>query len=265
MAGPSHPLSSVSSGSSAGPVAQAPDRVEILGLPVDRVDMTQALAKIEGFLQEPRPHLVITADASGMAQAQGDEIFRDLFFTADLITPDSVGVLWASKRYGKPLAGRVSGVELVGGICEISARTGARIFLLGAAPGVAALAAEKLRLKHPGCNIVGARVGYFPASDDTLVAAEIAETMPDVLFVAMGIPRQEKFIRATEGIIGARVSMGVGGSLDVHSGTVRRAPKLFQTLHIEWLWRTLANPKKIAKAKNLPVFVRLVLKDTKGR
>lgn len=265
MAGPSLPLSSALADPSGGIPQSAPDRVEILGLPVDRVDMTAAIARIEGFLQESRPHLIITADASGMAQAQGDEFFQGLFHTADLVTPDSVGVLWASKRYGKPIHSRVSGVELVGGICEISARTGARIFLLGAAPGVAALAAEKLMLKHPGCNIVGARDGYFPASDDALVAAEIAETKPDVLLVAMGIPRQEKFIRATESIIGAKVAMGIGGSLDVHSGTVRRAPKLFQALKLEWLWRTLANPKKIAKAKNLPVFVRLVLKDTKRR
>lgn len=267
MAGPS-PLSPAGSAPGTGPssgVASARDRVEILGLPVDRVDMAGALARIEGFLAEPRPHLVITADASGMAQAQDDEFFRSLFSTADLVTPDSVGVLWASRRYGKPIDGRVSGVELVGGICELSARTGARIFLLGAAPGVAQTAAERLRLRHPGCNIVGHRDGYFPASDDAIVAEAIAETRPDVLLVAMGIPRQEKFIVTTASIVGARVSMGVGGSLDVHSGTVRRAPVVFQRLHLEWLWRTLANPKKIAKAKNLPVFVRLVLADTRRR
>ena len=247
------------------PALATADRVEILGLPVDRVDMAGALARIEGFLSEPRPHLVITADASGMAQAQADDFFRGLFHTADLVTPDSIGVLWASKRYGKPIEGRVSGVELVGGLCEISARTGARIYLLGAAPGVAERAAERLRLKHPGCNIVGARDGYFPASDDELVAQQIVEHKPDILLVAMGIPRQEKFIVTTASIVGARVSMGVGGSLDVHSGTVRRAPKLFQRLRLEWLWRTLANPKKIAKAKNLPVFVRLVLRDTRRK
>lgn len=234
-------------------------------MPVDRVDMDGALVRIEEFLAGSAPRLVITADAAGIVQAQNDEFFQELFRTADLITPDSVGVLWAAKRYGTPLAERVSGVELVSRICELSSRNGTRIYLLGSAPGVAEAAVERLRLKHPGCNIVGARHGYFPAESDEIVAQEVAEARPDVLFVAMGIPRQEKFIRATQGIIGAKVAMGVGGSLDVHSGTVKRAPKLVQKLHLEWLWRTLANPKKIAKAKNLPVFVRLVLRDTQEK
>ncbi len=238
--------------------------MEILGLPVDRVTMAGALARIEAMLAEPRPHLVITADASGIVQAQTDPFFQDLFATADLITPDSAGVLWASRRYGKPIEGRVSGVELVGELCDLSAREGWRIYLLGAAPGIAAAAAERLRLKHPGCNIVGARDGYFPAESDPVVAQEVAGAKPDILLVAMGIPRQETFIRNTEAIVGARVAMGIGGSLDVHSGTVRRAPKAFQRLHLEWLWRLLLNPKKIAKVRNLPAFVRLVMKDTAG-
>jgi N-acetylglucosaminyldiphosphoundecaprenol N-acetyl-beta-D-mannosaminyltransferase len=118
-----------------------------------------------------------------------------------------------------------------------------------------------MRLRHPGCNIVGSRHGYFPADSDEVVAREVAEFRPDVLFVAMGIPRQEKFIRATEHIIQAKVGIGVGGSLDVHSGRVMRAPLLVRKLKMEWLWRTLVNPKKIKKAINLPRFVLMVLRS----
>jgi N-acetylglucosaminyldiphosphoundecaprenol N-acetyl-beta-D-mannosaminyltransferase len=240
-----------------------PNRVEILGMPVDRLTMDETLARLEQFALSGEPHLVVTADAAGIVQAQRDLEWRNIFQSADLVTPDSIGVIWAAKRAGRPISQRVSGVELVDRICGMSADRGYRIYFLGAAPGVAETAAEKLRLKHPGCNIVGARHGYFPAESDGIVAAEISLTKPDFLFVAMGIPRQEKFIRATESIINAPVAMGVGGSFDVFSGRVKRAPLIFQKLHLEWLWRLMLNPRKISKAKNLPIFAWMVLRAGK--
>ncbi len=236
------------------------DTVSILGMPVDNVTMDSTMDAIHAFVASGKPHLIITADASGIVRAQTDPEFRELFETADLVTPDSAGVLWASKRFGHPIQSRVSGVDLVDRVCEASANTGYRIYFLGAAPGVAELAAERMRLRHPGCNIVGSRHGYFPADSDEVVAQEIATEKPDVLFVAMGIPRQEKFIRATEEIIGAKVAMGVGGSFDVFSGKTRRAPPMFQRLHLEWLWRLILDPTKVGKVKLLPKFVWLVLR-----
>jgi len=236
-------------------------RVEILGMPVDRVTMSETMARLEEFVSSGRPHFVITADAAGIVQAQSDQDYQLLYRRADLITPDSAGVLWAAKRLGKPMTERVSGVDIVDRVCALSADTGDSIFFLGAAPGVAELAAEKMRLKYPGCNIVGTRNGYFPAESDRVVAAEIAELDPDFLFVAMGIPRQEKFILDTMPIIEARVSIGVGGTFDVFSGKVKRAPVIIQKLKLEWLWRTLQNPSKLSKTKLLPKFVLLVLKQ----
>lgn len=242
-------------------ISPGPERISILGLPVDRIDMDGALTAIQRFLESDHCNLIITADASGLAQAQDDPEFRKLFQEADLITPDSVGVLWAAKRAGTPLKERVSGVDLVARVCEKSADTGVRIYFLGAAPGVAELAAEKLRLRFPGCNIVGARHGYFPSESDEIVAQEVAKFKPDVLFVAMGIPRQEKFIQSTARIINAKVAMGVGGSFDVFSGKTKRAPMVFQWLKLEWLWRLFLNPSKISKVRHLPRFVLLVLKE----
>lgn len=240
---------------------ERPQRVSILGAPVDRVTMADTLAILDDFVAEGGTHIVVTADASGLAQAQSDPDHLRIIREADLVTPDSVGVMWAAKRAGKPLPERVSGVDLVDRVCALSADKGYRIYFLGAAPGVAELAAEKLRLRHPGCNIVGARHGYFPADSDEVVAQEVAAFKPDFLFVAMGIPRQEKFIRATMPIIQARVAMGVGGSFDVFSGKAKRAPKLLQKIKMEWAWRLLSNPKKIAKVKNLPRFVLMVLRS----
>ncbi len=236
-------------------------QVEILGITVDVLTFSNALETIAAFLGKNKSHVIVTADAAGIMIAQTNHEYRSVLLSADLVTPDSVGVLWAGRRAGAKFTERVSGVELVDALCKLSANNGHRIYFLGSSPGVAELAAEKLRLKHPGCNIVGTRHGFFPASDDELVAQEIAEAKPDILFVAMGIPRQEIFISKTKEIIGAKVNMGVGGSLDVFSGTVKRAPKLFQKLNLEWLWRTISNPKKIAKSKYLPQFFWRVLRN----
>ena len=241
--------------------AASSDRIRILGIPVDAITMDGCMDRIAGFVRSGRPHLIATADASGLVQAQTDSELRELYETADLVTPDSAGVVWALRRAGRAVPARVSGVDLVDRACRTSADTGWRIFFLGAAHGVAELAAEQMRLRHPGCNIVGARHGYFPPESDDVVAAEIAETKPDLLFVAMGIPRQEKFIRATESVIGAKVAMGVGGTFDVFSGKVRRAPKAIQAVRMEWAWRLAQNPKKIDKVRLLPRFVALVLRE----
>jgi len=196
-----------------------------------------------------------------LVAAQEDAALRQVLLSAKLVTPDSAGVLWAAKRKGMPMRERVSGVDLLDALCARSADRGTRIFLLGAAPGVAEMAAERLRLRHPGCRIVGTRHGYFPPESDEVVAREVAQAKPDILFVAMGIPRQERFIASTASIVGARVAMGVGGSLDVFSGRTKRAPRLFQRLRLEWLWRLILNPRKYQKVMALPRFVWRVMRE----
>ena len=236
-------------------------RPRILGVPIDCLSMKAVVAKIESFIESREPHIVVTADSSGIVQARDDAEFNEILQTADIVTPDSEGVLWAAKRKKIFVPERVSGVDLFAELCQKSAEKGYRLFFLGSEPGVAEMAAERCRLTYPGVNIVGARHGYFPPDSDEIVAQEIAATKPDVLFVAMGIPRQEKFIKRTQHILRTPVAIGVGGTLDVFSGKVRRAPKLVQTLKLEWLYRLLQNPKKMAKARNLPIFVRLVLRS----
>lgn len=233
----------------------------VLGFGVHAVDMPTALRACDALIRSGRPSMVLTADASALVIASEDAEFAEILSSGDLVTPDSEGVVWALRRAGCPQPTRVTGCDLMGELCSLSADQGYRIFLLGAEPGTAELAAEKLRLRYPGVHIVGTRHGYFPASDDAVVAQEIAESKPDILFVAMGIPRQEKFLRQNAERIGYRLGMGVGGSFDVYSGRVKRAPRLIRALKLEWLWRTLSNPKKFAKAKTLPVFAWRVLRS----
>jgi N-acetylglucosaminyldiphosphoundecaprenol N-acetyl-beta-D-mannosaminyltransferase len=146
-------------------------------------------------------------------------------------------------------------------VCALSASKQYRIFFLGAEPGIAELAADRMRQKYPGCEIVGARHGYFKPAQDEEIAKEIGALAPDFLFVAMGIPRQEKFIRERGHLTGAKVGMGVGGSFDVFSGKVRRAPAVMQRLRLEWLWRVASNPRKIGKVMMLPKFAWAVLRE----
>lgn len=235
-------------------------RTEVLGIPVCTQSMDRTVDALRSLLEDGGHHIVATADASGIVIAQSDNELCDIYRSASWVTADSYGVIWALRRKNIQTE-RVSGVDVAEKLFALSAEKGYRIFLLGSAPGVADAAAERIRLRHPGCNIVGTRHGFFPATNDSVVAEEVAKFRPDILLVAMGIPRQEKFIKNTLTIIKPRLAIGVGGTLDVASGRVKRAPQVVQRLKLEWLWRTLANPRKIAKAKTLPQFVMLVLRS----
>ncbi len=238
-------------------------QVQILGVPIDRVTLAETTGLFREFLQGDCPNLVITADATGVMIAQDDARLKAHYQSASLVTPDGDGILWAAKCQGVNIVQKVSGVVLVEKLCELSAQTGAKIFLLGAAEGVAAQAAKNLTEKYPGCNIVGVRNGFFKPDEDLEVANYVASFQPDILLVAMGIPRQETFIKETESIIGAKISMGIGGSLDVHSGVKKRAPKIVQRIKLEWLWRLLQDPTKIHKVKYLPRFYAAVRRELK--
>ncbi|MHB0912516.1 MAG: WecB/TagA/CpsF family glycosyltransferase [Armatimonadota bacterium] len=235
-------------------------RISILGIKISVVDMPTTLNLIEGFIADGRPHMVVTADASCAVMAETDRALREIVNSADLVTPDSVGVLWAARKFGTPLPERVSGVDIVDRLCARCAETGHSIFLLGAAPGVTDDAAKILAEQYPGLVIAGTYHGYFSPEEETEVVRKVRDARPDVLFVAMGIPRQEKWIKQHMEDLAVPVSMGVGGTFDVLSGRVKRAPEWAQRRGLEWAHRLASNPKKIRKCMTLPVFVLLVLR-----
>jgi N-acetylglucosaminyldiphosphoundecaprenol N-acetyl-beta-D-mannosaminyltransferase len=146
-------------------------------------------------------------------------------------------------------------------MCRLSAEHGYRLFFLGAAPGVAEEAAVNLRTKFPGAQIVGTRDGYFAPDQEPEVLAQIQAAAPDVLLVAFGIPKQEKWITQHRAALGVPVSVGIGGSFDVYSGRVKRAPVWMQNASLEWLYRLWSNPKKIGKVMTLPKFALLALRQ----
>ena len=239
------------------------ETVKILGLSIHNLVMSDALASVREFVNSGGSHQIITADASMLVLAQEDADLFAIIQNASLVTPDSVGVLHASKRYGKPIGQRVSGVELVEQLCAKSPTEGYRLFFFGSGPGVADQAASVMNQKYPGCQVVGTHDGFFKDEEIADILLSIKATKPDILCVAFGIPKQEKWIAKYQLELGVPVAIGVGGTFDVLSGNVKRAPIPFQKLHLEWLWRLLANPKKYQKVALLPKFVSLVRKDAR--
>lgn len=234
------------------------DSISLLGLRVNRLSMEEALQALERFIRDRAPQHVVTADASMAVIARRDPELHAIVQEADLVTPDGFGIVWASRLLRMPIAHKVSGVDLVAQLCRLSAQHGYRLFFLGAAPGVAALAADNLCCQYPGAQIVGTRDGYFSADQEPEIIAQIKAARPDALLVAFGIPKQEKWINKYKEELAVPVSVGIGGSFDVYSGRVKRAPTWMQNQGMEWLYRLWCNPRKIAKVMTLPKFVLLV-------
>jgi len=222
--------------------------------------MESAISAIEGFIADRKPRMVVTADASAVVIARNDKELQSIINDADLVTPDSTGILWGAKQFGTPLIERVSGADMVERLCMRANDKGYRVFLLGSAPGITEKAAENLKSRYPNLQIAGTHHGYFKDDDSSEVRQMIKESKPDMLFVAMGIPMQEKWIKAHMEELCVPVSMGVGGTFDVISGTVKRAPMWMRKHGLEWLHRLISNPRKISKVMTLPVFVMMVLR-----
>ncbi len=227
--------------------------ISLLGVRIDRVDMPEALRKMEEFILSGMPHMVVTADASAVVIAQSDEEFRKIVNDADMVTPDSTGIIMASKWYGEPLKEKASGVDLTVELCSLAAEKGYPVFLFGAAPGVADEAAENLKQRFPGLIVAGTHHGFF--QDDTEIIEQVASSGAKILFVALGIPKQEKWIAHNRNKVHAPVMMGVGASLDFIAGAHRRAPIWMQRSGLEWLFRLLQEPSRLWRRYLSDLFV----------
>jgi N-acetylglucosaminyldiphosphoundecaprenol N-acetyl-beta-D-mannosaminyltransferase len=233
----------------------------LLGMRVDRVTMDQTLELVENYIRSGQPHHIVTADASMVVTASQDAEFARIVAASDLVTPDGAGILWATRRLGSPVPAKVSGVDLSARLVGLSGSKGWRIFFFGAAPGVAAAAADRMRERFPDANIVGHRDGFFRPEDEERIVDEIRAARPDILLIALGIPKQEKFLFRHKAALGVPVMIGVGGTLDVFSGAVKRAPVWMQNVGLEWLYRTASDPKRrIKKLTLLPKFALMTLR-----
>jgi N-acetylglucosaminyldiphosphoundecaprenol N-acetyl-beta-D-mannosaminyltransferase len=237
-----------------------PESVRLLGVRLTPLAMEEALERARQFIADGSPHMIVTSDALGLIAAQDDEDLRRIMDEADMVTPDGQGVVLAARLLDLPIRERVSGVDMVRRLCEVAAAEGRSVFLLGAAQGVAEEAAGKLREAVPGLQVAGTHHGYFSPEEEVGIIEQIRAARPAVLFVAFGIPKQEKWIRAHLTELGVPVCIGVGGSLDVISGRLKRAPLWVRRCGLEWLFRVLQEPRRLPRIRALPRIVWLAFR-----
>jgi N-acetylglucosaminyldiphosphoundecaprenol N-acetyl-beta-D-mannosaminyltransferase len=236
-------------------VAKTPSSVNILGVRVDAVTYDDVLDIIGLWIEQRGPHQIATANPEFVMAAQADGEFRQTLLNADLCVADGVGLLWAARRLGAQLPERVTGSDLTPLVAQAASQRGWRLYLLGAAPGVAEQTALKLELQHVGLRIVGAYAGSPSEGEAPDIVQRVAAAAPDVLFVAYGAPAQDLWIARHKNELGVSVMMGVGGAFDHIVGVQRRAPLWVQRIHLEWLFRLVTQPWRWRRQLALPRFV----------
>ena len=235
-------------------------RIEILGVPVDCVTMDQALDWADSMMNGHHPCTILAVNPEKVMRAQQDGKLLDQLRAADLLIPDGIGIVLAMSLLGLGHAERVPGSELMPKLCERAVSKGYTVFLFGASAEVNQQAVAVLRKRYPGIIIVGSQHGYVKVEDMPGVIACINECKPDFLFVALGSPHQELWMARYLPQLRVKICQGVGGTFDVIAGRVRRAPKVFRSLHLEWFYRLATNPRRIRRQSALPLFAFHVLR-----
>lgn len=219
--------------------------------------MEEALAEARRIIESKSPGFIVAVNPEKIMKASKDRDFRDLLNSASIQIPDGVGILIASRLCGGGIKHRVTGIDLMMNLFRLASESGYRVYMLGAAPGVARKAAQRIRTLYPGVAVSGFNDGYF--GDDKDIVERISNSHADMLFVAMGSPKQEYWIARNIEKLGVPLLMGVGGSFDVLCGSVKRAPGLFRRAGAEWLYRLIREPRRIGRMADLPVFLLKVI------
>jgi len=220
-------------------------RIHLLGTAVDAVTMRDAVERVEHAVATRVQLRHVAMNAAKLVEMRRNPILRESVESADLITADGQSLIWAARLLGTPLPERVTGIDLMEQVLHLAARRGLRVFTLGAREDVVRDAVQILRTRHPGLNIVGAVDGYFTPEEEAAVVAKVAAAAPDILFVALSTPKKELFLANHQDRLGIPFCMGVGGSLDVIAGRVRRAPALLQRAGLEWMFRLAQEPRRL--------------------
>lgn len=234
----------------------------VLGIQVNTETYDELIEQIFDRIEKKEKSLIVAINPEKIMKAKDDPALKKLLNEAEFQIPDGIGVILASKLQKGNIIERVTGIDMMMRICEEAAKKQKRIFLYGGKPGVAASAAEKLKELYPGIQIAGIQHGY--EKDNTKVVANINEAKPDILFVAMGSPKQENWINANRDQLYPIIYQGVGGSFDVLAGNVKRAPEFFQKIGLEWFYRLMLEPKRIKRQMALPKFLIEVIRSKKA-
>jgi N-acetylglucosaminyldiphosphoundecaprenol N-acetyl-beta-D-mannosaminyltransferase len=240
------------------------ESVDILGCRLDLLDQVEATDAIVRFAHDGSGALIVTLGTEMVVYAQHDPEFRDVLNSSALSLCDTVGVLTVARQRGGALRQRVTGVDLVEQLCARAAKEGLPVYFFGGAEGVAADAAAILEVRSPGLVVAGTRSGFFASDEESEIVESIRASGARIVFVGLGSPRQELWLARNLRATGCGVGIGIGGSFDVISGRVRRAPMLYRRLGIEWLYRLMREPQRWRRQLALPYFVWLVALDRLG-
>lgn len=226
-------------------------RMKFLNIEVDNLTMDEALKRIDKLIIDKKPSYVVTPNVDHIVKLDTDSEFQQVYKEADLILTDGMPLIWISKIKKTPIKEKVSGSDLFPRVCELASERGYKVFLLGAAEGVAARAAENLKKKYDKLNIVGT---YSPSFGFEKKDKEIQEIIkmindakPDILAVGLGAPKQEKFLYKYKEKLNVPISLAIGASIDFEAGNINRAPKWMQNIGLEWFYRLCKEPRRMAK------------------
>lgn len=231
------------------------NRTNVLGVGIDNVTMAEAISRVEEFIHKGVPKLIATANAEMVMLAQEDAELAAILDCAALVVPDGAGVVWAASYNKQPVAERVAGFDLTQHLLAVAAKKGYRVFFFGGAPGIADLAAQAAVRQCPGIQVTGIRNGFFQTEEIPSIIDQIRDAKPHILFAALGVPRQEKWLSKYMSALGTPVCIGVGGTFDVMAGVSKRAPLWMQHSGLEWMYRLLRQPERIGRMMALPRFV----------
>jgi N-acetylglucosaminyldiphosphoundecaprenol N-acetyl-beta-D-mannosaminyltransferase len=222
-------------------------RVEVLGVALDAVRFDDAVARCEQAIEDGGYFQHMSVNVAKLVTLQGDARLREAVSACGLVTADGQGVVWASRLLGRPLPERVAGIDLMAALLGRAEERGHRVYILGARESVLEEALARLRQRHPRLTVAGSHHGYFGAGQVAGIVEEIRAARADMLFVAMTSPLKEMFLDEYGPSLGTPFAMGVGGSVDVIAGVTRRAPRPLQRLGLEWLYRLLQEPRRLAR------------------
>jgi N-acetylglucosaminyldiphosphoundecaprenol N-acetyl-beta-D-mannosaminyltransferase len=238
-------------------------RIDLLGCPVDALTMEQTVARVADAIARRETTQHVAINAAKVVRYQRDEALRAAVDGCELATADGQPVVWASRILGRPLPERVAGIDLMDALLSAARERGYGVFLLGARAEVLERAEREILRRHPGVRIVGRHHGYFGAAGEAEVVYEVADAAPDILFVALETPAKELFLARNRERLAVPFVMGVGGSFDVLAGERRRAPRWMRRTGLEWLYRLLQDPRRLARRYVVgnSAFIWLVVKD----
>ncbi len=234
-------------------------RVEVCGIRFDDLSIQEAVERALWLMEEGRSVMAVTPNAEIVLEAQKNQDLRAAVKASELVIPDGIGVYRASRVQGKPLHHRITGIDFCSALLARMAELGQRVFLLGAAAGVAEEAGKRLAVRYPGLVIAGTHDGYFDPDDAYEIVESINASAPDLLIVCLGSPRQELWMKQHAERLLVGMMIGLGGTLDVYAGRVERAPESWRRLGLEWLYRLRRQPNRLRRVLRLPGIFFLAL------